>query len=92
MYATIQEVNSAIMFGDFTSEQLRSVVTALQFRRSQDGKETKRALRIGAQVKFTESRRGQQIIGEVQKINIKYIKVKSGALVWNVPAHMLEVV
>ena len=92
MYPTIQEVTSAIMFGDFTDEQLRSVVTAVQFRRSQVGKETKRALRIGTQVKFTDSRRGQTIVGEVQKINIKYIKVKAGSLVWNVPANMLEVV
>ena len=92
MYATIQEVTSAIMFGEFTDEQLRAVVTAVQFRRSQAGKETKRSLRIGTQVKFTDSRRGQTIVGEVQKINIKYIKVKAGSLVWNVPANMLEIV
>ena len=90
--STIQEVNSAIMFGDFTDEQLRSVSMAIQFRRNQIGKETKRELRLGTRVQFTNSRTGQVVQGSVGKINIKYVMVNSNGTTWRVPANMLTVV
>jgi hypothetical protein len=90
--STIQEVNSAIMFGDFTDEQLRSVSMAIQFRRNQIGKETKRELRLGTRVQFTNSRTGQVVQGSVGKINIKYVMVNSNGTTWRVPANMLTVI
>jgi hypothetical protein len=33
--ATIQEINSEIMFGDFTNDQLNAIISAVKFRRSQ---------------------------------------------------------
>ena len=41
---SIQDVNSAIMFGDFTNDQLSSIASAIKFRRGQIVKETKRSL------------------------------------------------
>jgi len=38
---SIQDVNSAIMFGDFTNDQLSSIASAIKFRRGQIVKETK---------------------------------------------------
>jgi hypothetical protein len=89
---TIQEVNSAIMFGDFTDDQLRSISMAIQFRRTQIGKETKRELRLGTRVQFTNSRTGQVVQGSVGKINIKYVMVNSNGTTWRVPANMLTVI
>jgi len=39
----IQEVNSAIMFGDFTNDQLNSVAQAIKYRRAQMTKEKVRS-------------------------------------------------
>jgi ribosomal protein L35AE/L33A len=88
---SIQDVNSAIMFGDFTNDQLSSVAAAIKFRRGQIVKETKRSLMIGDVVKFVNPRSGRTHQGNVVKINIKNVKVKEGFTTWNVPASMLTV-
>jgi hypothetical protein len=88
---SIQDVNSAIMFGDFTNDQLSSVAAAIKFRRGQIVKETKRSLMLGDVVKFVNPRSGRTHQGNVVKINIKNVKVKEGFTTWNVPASMLTV-
>jgi hypothetical protein len=88
---SIQDVNSAIMFGDFTNDQLSSVAAAIKFRRGQIVKETKRSLMLGDVVKFVNPRSGRTHQGNVVKINIKKVKVKEGFTTWNVPASMLTV-
>ena len=90
--ATIQEVNSSIMFGDFTNEQLNSIISAIKFRRAQVTKETKRSMMLGDQVKFVHPKTGRTHIGVVAKIKIKNITVREGNTNWNVPATMLETV
>lgn len=87
----IQQVNSQIMFGSFTNEQLESILMAVKFRRGQINKETKRSLLVGDAVKFTHPRTGRTHQGNVVKINIKNIKVREGITTWNVPANMLTV-
>ena len=93
--STITEVNQAIMFGDFTDEQLNSVLMAIKYRRQQIIAANKRELTIGAKVKFVA--RGRVVIGEVIKINRKFIHVKEQpqgnnifATNWKVPGNMLE--
>ena len=88
----IQQINSQIMFGSFTNEQLDSVLSAVKFRRAQITKETKRALALGDVVKFTHPKTGCTHQGNVVKIAIKNIKVRQGLTTWNVPANMLTVV
>jgi hypothetical protein len=90
--ATIQEVNSSIMFGDFTNDQLDSIIGAIKFRRSQVVKQTKRSMTLGSQVKFVHPKTGRTHIGVVTKIKIKNISVREGNTNWNVPANMLETV
>lgn len=90
MSSTIQEVNSAIMFGDFTNDQLESIVSAIKYRRSQITKDAKRSFRVGTKVKFYSSKRGQTYIGDVTKVAIKYITVSTAQGLWRVPANMLE--
>ena len=90
-YATIQEVNTAIMFGNFTNDQLTSIVSAVQYARAQLGKQKIRTFTKGDTVKFTSAKRGGLVVqGIVTKVAIKYVTVKDGVMLWKVPANMLE--
>jgi hypothetical protein len=92
-YATIQEVNTAIMFGNFTNDQLTSIVNAVQYARAQLGKQKIRTFTKGDTVKFTSAKRGGLVVqGTVTKVAIKYVTVKDGVMLWKVPANMLEAV
>ena len=88
----IQQVNSAIMFGDFTNEELNSIIDAVKFARASIANQNKRALTLGTLVKFTSSRTGMPVTGTVQKINRKFIIVRETNKLsnWRVPANMLE--
>jgi hypothetical protein len=88
---TIQDVNSAIMFGSFTNEQLDSIVSAIKFRRGELSKSVKRSLVKGATVEFYSSKRGINVKGTVYKIAIKYVTVSTPQGLWRVPANMLTV-
>ena len=88
----IQQVNSAIMFGNFTDTELTSILSAVQFARAQLRKEKIRSFRVGDNVKFTSTKRGVVINGTVTKVAIKYVTVKDGYTLWRVPANMLEAV
>lgn len=88
---SIQDVNSAIMFGSFTNDQMDSILAAIKYRRAQIGKEMKREMTVGSVVKFTHPKTGRVHQGNVVKINIKKVKVKEGLTTWNVPANMLTV-
>ena len=92
----IKEINTAIMHGDFTNEELNSIGDAIRFARAQLVARKKMVLSVGANVKFTSSTRGT-ISGVVKKINRKFIIVDSKnpgsftSSIWRVPANMLEV-
>ena len=87
---TLQEVNSAIMFGDFTNEQLDSVIRAVKYRRSQLAKVNVRSFWNGDSVKFVHPKTGRVHVGVVTKVKIKNITVREGLTNWNVPANLLE--
>jgi small-conductance mechanosensitive channel len=86
---TIQEVNQAIMFGDWTNVELMSMIDAVKWRRASLAKQTKASLRVGDNVSFTSSKTGMDVTGVVTKIAIKYVTVRTGAGLWKVPANML---
>ena len=91
--STIQQVNSAIMFGTWTDAELTSMIDAIRFAKSNLQKQVKRSLSIGAQVKWHSPKRGITSIGKVEKIAVKYISVRDQSnLLWRVPANMLEIV
>jgi hypothetical protein len=93
----IQQVNQAIMFGNFTNDELNSIGDAIKFARASIANQNKRAMSVGSVVKFTNSRTGLIVTGTVKKVNRKYVLVneqKSGNLfgsTWRVPASMLTV-
>lgn len=87
---SIQQINSAIMFGDFTNDQLTSIINAVQYARAQLGKQKIREFRKGDTVKFTSVKRGVTMTGTVSKVAIKYVTVSTQQGLWKVPANMLE--
>ena len=86
----ISAINGAILAGNFTNEQLNSIGDAIRFARAQLGQQNKYTLRVGTKVKFNSSRSGMEVTGDVQKINRKFVIVKSGVTNWRVPASMLS--
>jgi hypothetical protein len=86
---TIQEVNQAIMFGDWTNTELMSMIDAVKWRRATLAKLTKASLAVGDSVTFTSTKTGMNMTGFVTKIAIKYVTVKTLGGLWRVPANML---
>jgi hypothetical protein len=87
---TIQQINSAIMFGNFSNVDLESVISAVKFARANLAKQNKRAFQLGDSVKFTSNRNGLTYVGTVNKVKIKFILVRTPGGLFNVPANMLE--
>jgi hypothetical protein len=87
---SIQTVNAEILAGNFTNEQLSSVIDAVKFARARLSEQNKRALRLGGSVKFTSTKTGMTLQGTVDKIAIKYVTVRTNQGLWRVPANMLE--
>ena len=88
----IKEITQAIMFNGLTNAQLDQLSTAIRYARSQLTQQNRRALRVGDTVKFTSSRDGVTYKGDVTKIAIKYITVRTGNMLYRVPASMLEAI
>ena len=88
--ATIQEVNQSIMFGDFTNEQLGSILSAIKFRRGQLTQQAKRSFTVGTKVQFYSPKRGMTYTGTVEKMAVKFATVNTGSMRWRVPASILE--
>jgi hypothetical protein len=87
---TIQQINSAIMFGNFTNDQLTSMNDAVLYARAQLRAVKIRTFTKGDTVKFHSTKRGVTVKGTVTKVAIKYVTVKDGVTLWKVPANMLE--
>lgn len=86
----IKEINSAIMFGNLTNEQLNSIGDAVRYARALLTQQKKRQFRVGDAVKFTSNRNGVTYQGVVDKVKVKYILVRTPNSLFNVPANMLE--
>jgi hypothetical protein len=87
----IHEINSAIIRGDFSNDELNKIVEAVKYARSLISKETKRKLNVGTKVSFVSSRTGVTMTGTVRKVAIKYVTVDTPQGGWRVPANMLTV-
>ena len=87
----IAQVNSAIMHGGFTNDQLDSILSAIKFAREQIRREVRRELRIGCTVSFVSNRNGQKYSGKVDSIKIKNAIVVTPLGRYRVPCNMLTV-
>jgi hypothetical protein len=86
----ISQINSTIIAGTFTNDELTSIVDAVKFARARLTEKNKRALCVGEAVEFTNSRTGMLVKGKVRKIAIKFVTVDTGQTLWKVPANMLR--
>jgi len=89
---SIQSVNAEILAGNFTNEQLSSIIDAVKFARARLGDANKRAITLGSKVQFNNTKTGHTMIGTVDKIAIKYVTVRTSQGLWRVPASMLTAV
>jgi small-conductance mechanosensitive channel len=87
---TVQEINQAIMFGNFTNTELVSIIDAVKWKRATLAKLTKASLAVGDSVEFTSNKTGMTLQGTVTKIAIKYVTVRTPQGAWRVPANMLS--
>ena len=88
----VDRINTAIISGNLTNDELSTVIEAVRYARAQLGKRSIRALSIGDNVNFTSSKLGRNVTGVVTKIAIKYVTVRTATGLWKVPASMLTVV
>ncbi len=86
----VQQINTALITGSFTNQELMSVIDAVKFARTRLNQQTKSSLRVGDSVEFTSTKTGQTMTGFVTKIAIKYVTVKCLGGLWRVPANMLS--
>jgi hypothetical protein len=88
----IKQINTAIITGTWTNEDLSSMIEAVKFARSKLTKQSIRAITLQSNVEFDNSKTGRTMRGFVKKIAQKYVTVDTGMGLWRVPANMLRVV
>ena len=86
----ITQVNQAIMYGNFTNDELSSIIDAVKYGRARLTREIKRGLAVGDNVNFTSTKLGRNVTGVITKIAIKYVTVRTASGNWRVPANMLS--
>jgi hypothetical protein len=89
---SVTEINSAIIQGTFTNDELSSMIDAVKFARSKLTNQIKVQVRKGSSVKFTSNRNGMVYSGTVEKVAIKFATVNTPLGRYKVPMNMLEVV
>jgi hypothetical protein len=89
----IKAINTAIITGTFTSDQLNSITDAIRFARSRLVSQMSSTLSKGSKVTLTHAKLGGTVQGTVLKVKIKKadVKLDSGPI-YTVPLSMLTVV
>ena len=86
----LRQLTTAIMWGNWTTEELNSMIESIKFARNQLARKNIGQIRVGSSVEFTSTKTGQTVQGTVTKIAVKYVTVKSPTGLWRVPASMLN--
>lgn len=86
----VKDINTAIVTGSWTNDELSSIIDAIKFARSQLTQRAKFSLKVGSQVQFTSAKTGMTYTGSVEKIAQKFATVNTGTGRWKVPMNMLE--
>lgn len=89
---TAHDINQAIMFGQWSNDELTSMMDAIRWNRASLTKQVKRSITVGSDVKFHSAKRGMTVQGRVTKIAVKYATVSTTNGLWKVPMNMLETV
>ena len=88
--SNVTQINTLIMAGGLSNDELNSVVDAVKYMRAQIAKRNVWTLVKGMKVKWTSSKTGTTMAGTINKVNRKFIVVGVGTTNWRVPASMLS--
>ncbi len=88
----VKAINTAIVTGTWTNDELNAIIDAVKFARTRLAQTVKFQVRAGTKVRFTSTKRGQTFEGTVTKMAQKYATVATPTGQWRVPANMLEIV
>ena len=88
--SNVAQINTLIMAGGLSNDELNSVVDAVKYMRAQIAKRNVWTLVKGMKVKWTSSKTGTTMAGTINKVNRKFIVVGVGTTNWRVPASMLS--
>ena len=86
----IGTLNGVIMKGNYSNDDLNSIMDAVKYARSKLGRAKLRSFGVGDQVKFTSNRNGRVYQGVVEGVKIKNVIVTTALGRFRVPANMLE--
>jgi hypothetical protein len=86
----LKQVNTAIMQGDWTNDDLNSMIDAVKWRRAQLAKTVKNQLSPGTAVRFNSQKLGGMVSGTLESVKIKFATVNTSRGRWRVPINMLE--
>jgi hypothetical protein len=86
---TIAEINRAILSGAWSDQELISITDAVSFVRGRIRQKNVITMHPGVSVRFTSNRNGETYEGTVEKVNRKYIVVRTLQGRFRVPAEML---
>ena len=86
----IGTLNGLIMKGNYSNDDLNSIMDAVKYARSKLGRAKLRSFGVGDQVKFTSNRNGRVYQGVVEGVKIKNVIVTTALGRFRVPANMLE--
>jgi len=88
----ITQINTAIMHGNLTNDELSSIIDSIKYARARLTREIKSGLMVGDNVNFNSTKQGRNVTGVITKIAIKYVTVRTATGSWRVPANMLSVI
>lgn len=86
---TVREINAAILSGDFSMDELRSIWDTVKLANQRASLVKARNFMIGDRVSFV-GRGGIKVHGTVTKIAVKNLVVSTDRGAYRVPANMLE--
>ena len=86
----IKAINSAIVTGSFTNDELSSIIDAVKFARSRLTSLAKCTMRAGDRVKWNSPKQGVVVEGVITKVAVKFATVRTDKGMWKVPMNMLE--
>jgi hypothetical protein len=85
----VKQINAAILAGDFSMDELRSIWDTVKLANQRASLMKARNFVVGDKVRFT-GRGGRRYEGTVTKIAMKNLVVATTAGSYRVPANMLE--
>lgn len=88
----ISQINTAIVTGSFSNDDLNAIIDAVKFARSRLAQTVKFQVRAGTKVRFHSTKRMMDVEGTVTKMAQKYATVRTDQGLWKVPANMLTIV